>query len=726
MISRVPIFDLVLTVLVTINSYVYGEDEPCNKDSPFRYQVLKGDCLFQLAAGTGTSVNQWLASNPRITDENFIQVGWILCAPVGAEVVETDTRCSGRRTASQDDNLIVQIPPQPAVTSNNVADGQFKFGNNNQQQKPTTVTVRPVTRRTAPRTTTVLVTTEAPDTGDTDTDDSHAKTRFTFFGGGTDQGVPITHNQPVVGPLAPVVQAPDGGSASGKVKPNPGPVFPLENPGLQTSRRNTSEATPSSSSDGPPPASQVIQLPASATAEDAPPATRPPFNQPRVQQKPLMKSQPDATGTATGSTPATTGTLDPNIVQCQFFDSGFLNCLRGCTVDEFQWDIDTATGTKIMMRQCIENKPPAVHAWLSDDGILAQWMKPKLIRAGQAERIIAACVFSRDRSFSCQSTVKCDTRLQSVSGGCTVGSRWKGKTTEGDPLKQGTVLKGSISAMSEDGQQDAIQKRQVIQVRKRRAATGKGAAKPKSSSASSASCGKTTKVCLLMRDALLQEPVQTTCYTQNSDGTLQRIVQPTIQTNPPFSDIASKMAGAALQRSECRFFGADDRFACKGYTGDFCSKQGQQDKDSDPVMYNECFLTDAWSSATAASCPDEVSPYIRTCILQKGWASDVLTAATCYEKQGGPNSSNSALARLPEFPLTSLQSIVDVTNARKVIRAECDFIGSSYYCTGYTASYCDSQWENKIQSNYWDCHASVWWNGTFTLDSAGAITITTS
>ena len=41
----------------------------------------------------------------------------------------------------------------------------------------------------------------------------------------------------------------------------------------------------------------------------------------------------------------------------------------------------------------------------------------------------------------------------------------------------------------------------------------------------------------------------------------------------------------------------------------------------------------------------------------KGWEKDVLTAATCYEKQAGPISPNSALARLPEITASSLKGI---------------------------------------------------------------------
>lgn len=64
-----------------------------------------------------------------------------------------------------------------------------------------------------------------------------------------------------------------------------------------------------------------------------------------------------------------------------------------------------------------------------------QWHRPALKKEGQTEQILAACVFTRTRQFTCTETTLCKTN-EDDSDKCSGGMRWNGTATSGDPLKE--------------------------------------------------------------------------------------------------------------------------------------------------------------------------------------------------------------------------------------------------------------------------------------------------
>ncbi|XP_055341191.1 uncharacterized protein LOC129590160 [Paramacrobiotus metropolitanus] len=165
---------------------------------------------------------------------------------------------------------------------------------------------------------------------------------------------------------------------------------------------------------------------------------------------PTVSSSTDSSSLSANQQPvgsSLSGTIDPNIVQCQFFDNGLANCWKVCTADEFEYAVDTTSDSTITMRQCVENQAPVIHSWDVNDGILANWLRPRLIKAGGKERIIAACTFWRNRTFSCVESIMCsEVTASNTKPVCQGGKRWSGKATEGDPLRDAAIIKGVIKS----------------------------------------------------------------------------------------------------------------------------------------------------------------------------------------------------------------------------------------------------------------------------------------
>ncbi|GAU97286.1 hypothetical protein RvY_08609-2 [Ramazzottius varieornatus] len=67
--------------------------DECAPDSPYRIQIREGDCLSMLAEASSTSVDRWMTFNPRIADNNWLDVGWNLCAPAGASPIRNLKKC---------------------------------------------------------------------------------------------------------------------------------------------------------------------------------------------------------------------------------------------------------------------------------------------------------------------------------------------------------------------------------------------------------------------------------------------------------------------------------------------------------------------------------------------------------------------------------------------------------------------------------------------------------
>ncbi|GAV01821.1 hypothetical protein RvY_12469 [Ramazzottius varieornatus] len=937
---------------------VGGQSNHCPVDSPYRIRVRKNDCLSRMAEASRTSIDRWMDYNPWIADVNWIEVGWILCAPAGAQTIRKLRKCNGEPQV-----LVVDAQPDTSVDANS-------------QSQPIPTPLPPNNRRTA-----------APS----------RISNFKVFLPFQPDPQQVDQTQPPPQPEAetaqvrprprPVVRVtsppslpdvePQEMTASGQ----PAPVktfvtFPLQSPGFSNPREGSGvKAVPANDQ------SNLVTQPATSAPQGQSLTNT---NDAQVDINASKKAtnipnSPPVTNInvpeVSAQTTSATGSIDPNVVQCQFFDSGFANCWRGCTSDEFQYDVDVASKSTITMRQCIENKAPAIHSWLPTDGILPTWLQPLLIPAGQAEKIVAACTFRRDRSFLCRSTTRCD------AGGanCAGAVSWKGRASEGDPLKQGSIMKGTITSdvAGNDGpvslaqpnirllsqpvlNQDQVRARNSLRRQTRflrevqkhdleavekdagssepkldhdviqcifldnngvecedncsvdaipfnvsdvgrmsrheclggtvshswsdtdglvdgsavlalsvnmppadklhplpvavctfskttlhfdcsgvakcdvvrppqlDSCTGgkpwmgvltsghpltanetlrgsitsrsfqtqlskqvigtKGTApvscsnstrtetvagkplvsqeahplppgpitpplsesidgetvmmsgksssagdkhamvKRQSGDAGSGAGGKRKKAaktalsqvqcsseitmsCLFMRNAEMTEAILFTCYVVGESGRLSRLIRANL-TEDQNANIRARMNKLVLQRAECQMYG--DCYHCRGYTGDFCGKQGDADTQT---TYNECYLTDSWSDdLTVADRPPATVDYLRTCIVLKGWEAEVVAKMTCYEPMG---PSVSTLVRMPETSNFGLKSVVDKMKANKLLRIECDFFAETYACTAYDASYCDSQWEQQLESNYWNCHAVLHLSGTYEKDANG-------
>lgn len=68
------------------------------------------------------------------------------------------------------------------------------------------------------------------------------------------------------------------------------------------------------------------------------------------------------------SKPATKD-IDPDAVQCLFFENGSVECLPECSIREVQVSVNSGMQS-IWMRECAKNRAPIKHTWQINDGKL--------------------------------------------------------------------------------------------------------------------------------------------------------------------------------------------------------------------------------------------------------------------------------------------------------------------------------------------------------------------